>query len=948
MKNLFLLISAIFIISQALLAQNLIASYSTEPCIAFTENKGQVLCQNGNLRPDVKFIFSAPGLNMALKDNGFSYEVFAEEEAVISEATGKRINPESNQNYKIRTHRIDIIFHGAKTPEIIAEERIPGYSNYYLGKTPENGVTEVRSFKKLIYKGIYKNIDLVFYTKENKLKYDIVVHPGGNLKDMRLKYSGMDKLRMEEGQLIVLTSLGLVKERIPYSYLAESRQNIQVAYSIKGSEVSFDGPSYDKTKTLVVDPLIEWGTYFGGSADGHAIYKNSLGEIYTAGRATGNSAIATTGAHQTFLNGPTDAFIMKFDNTGTKLWGTYYGGVGKDQINGICGDQPGDYIFVTGHTDSPSGIATAGAHQSVYGGNDFGVGDAFIASFTKNGILEWGSYLGGALSDEGSAITTDGNHLYIVGNTRSTSAIATTGAHQISYGGDMDDAFLAKFHFNGSIAWATYYGGSGYDKGKGIKADSLGNVYITGETSSHDNIATTGAHETNRGAIFLAKFNEHGVRQWGTYYGIFWDGLGGSIALDNTGNIYLTGMTTSPSGISTTGAFQEAKGGSLDAFLVKFDNNGIRQWGTYFGSSNSEIAHGVDVDNAGNIFITGFTNSASGISTSGTHQPVHGGGDDAFLASFNTSGARQWCTYYGGSSYDIARGIWADGNHVFITGLTASTAGIATPGAPQTTPGGGFLAKFLAAGTGCNLSAVLTGAQSACQGAVLNYSSNTGTGLTYSWSVTGGTIISGQSTNNLSVKWDDAGTSLIKVLVSSSTSCLDSLELLVAVEALPVADFTHAVDGFNVSFLPQVGTHSSYSWSFGDGNTSSYVSPQHTYAQEGAYEVVLVVNGTNGCTQIFRDSLYVLSTGVALSKGGEKYNVYLNQHTKMVVIDYILEKPGHLSVELVGIDGRSHFSKNVLALESGTVGCDATSIAKGLYIIRVVSSSRQQVFKIQL
>jgi uncharacterized protein YjdB len=320
------------------------------------------------------------------------------------------------------------------------------------------------------------------------------------------------------------------------------------------------------------------------------------------------------------------------------------------------------------------------------------------------GII-WATYYGGSADAKGTSVSTDGTgNVYMSGFTNDISAIATTGSYQVTNSGS-DDVYLAKFDSSGSIQWATYYGGSGGDYCWGITTDGIGNVYLTGQTTSSTTIATTGAYKITYGGnndAFLAKFNSSGVIQWATYYGGNDYDCSLGIASDGTGNMYIAGMTVSTSGIATTGAYKITYGGSYDAFLAKFNSSGAIQWATYYGGNNYEDGCAVATDGIGNVYLTGTTESSSTIATIGAHQTSFGGTQDAFLAKFNSSGAIQWATYYGGNSGDNSTGIASDttGN-VYIIGLTGSTTSIATTGAYQTSFGGSydaFLAKFNSSG----------------------------------------------------------------------------------------------------------------------------------------------------------------------------------------------------------------------------------------------------------
>src|SRR6185437_8790526 len=275
----------------------------------------------------------------------------------------------------------------------------------------------------------------------------------------------------------------------------------------------------------------------------------------------------------------------------------------------------------------------------------------------------------------------EGKPVSYQGNTPLQSAFAVTG-NTIGFTVNEYDKSQALV-IDPSLSWATYFGGSSAYYSNAVATDTFGNVFITGYTTSTSGIATSGAYLTSNSATdaFLAKFNAGGAEQWATYYG-GGNEDGNAVAADISGNVYITGNTSSTSGIATSGAYQTSYGGSIDAFLAKFNSSGALQWSTYYGGSSGDAGYGVGTDGSGNVYITGKTGSTSGITTSGAYQTSFGGSGDAFLAKFNSSGARQWATYYGGSGADAAYGISVSGSvNIYIAGSTASKSGIATSGA---------------------------------------------------------------------------------------------------------------------------------------------------------------------------------------------------------------------------------------------------------------------------
>ncbi|MES2654456.1 MAG: SBBP repeat-containing protein [Bacteroidota bacterium] len=389
----------------------------------------------------------------------------------------------------------------------------------------------------------------------------------------------------------------------------------------------------------------QWATYYGGSSidNGDGITTDTGGNIIIIGSTTSLNAIATVGAHQTTYGGggTYDAFIAKFNTNGVRQWATYYGGSNMDYGKGIATDANGN-IIITGNTASTNAIATIGAYQTIFsGGID---GDAYIAKFNSNGVIQWATYYGGSTNDYGNEIATDANgNIMITGWTNSSNAIATVGAYQAIFGGGSYDAYIAKFNSNGVIQWATYYGGSTNDYGNGIAKDANGNIIITGYTNSTNAIATVGTHQIIFGGgsydAFIAKFNNNGVIQWATYYGGSGYDEGRGIATDAGANILITGFTNSSNAIATIGAHKTIfGGGSYDAFIAKFNTNGIRQWASYYGGTDSDYGDGIATDANGNIIITGSTSSPNAIATTGAQQTVISGFVDAFIAKFSPTG----------------------------------------------------------------------------------------------------------------------------------------------------------------------------------------------------------------------------------------------------------------------------------------------------------------------
>ena len=670
--------------------------------IAFIENKGQIIDQNNNLNPTVKYLWTGNGIKVQLKKNSFSYEVLN-----YKKQLRKRALPQSLlKNIKywqfldssvLYSHRIDIELIGANPhPELKPEGQSEDYLNYYTTGTPETGVTYVRHYNKITYQNIYPNIDLEFVldaANKQPFKYNFIVRLGGKVNDIQLKYNGANSTELtQSGSLNIATAYGNFEESIPKSFVAETGKDITVHYQQNREGIyGFSAGNYDGQQTLVIDP---WCTYFGWDGSQSVNLQVGVADItigsdkssYTTGSVDILSNIATSGAFQTtYGGGNVDAFIRKFNANGFPVWCTYFGGNSDDRGRSISCDEFNN-IYVTGSTWSPNNIATSGSFLSTL---PLTTWTSFLTKFNSNGIRQWGTYYP---ANSYKLKLDHSSNILIGGYAEDTSAV-TLGAHQTTPGGNGDD-FLAKFTSSGSRIWGTFYGGSGFENTTiGLAIDGQDNIFLSGTTESPNNISTSGSFQPNYGGgsdNFLVKFNTSGVRQWGTYYG----GSGNEehytyIASDASGNIYFSGQACSPNVFATSSAYQLTLMGMEDYFLAKFNINGQRIWSTYFGGLEDDYVFALNTDGNNNVVFSGSTLSSTNIATSGSLQPNFtvgaSGWSDAFIEKFSTSGSRIWGTYFGGNGNES----WTistidNNNNVIITGNTTSK-GIATIGAYQTT-----------------------------------------------------------------------------------------------------------------------------------------------------------------------------------------------------------------------------------------------------------------------
>lgn len=659
----------------------------------FIENKGQLHNQDGELNTEVKYLLPAYGINVQLKQNGYSLEM------------------NSGDTGEVKFHRIDISFEGANAnclllPELMASDYINYYINYtrQAGVPAGNGQTYVRHYGKVTYKEVYPNIDIEFLMDKSsgkvQYKYNIIARPGAELERVRFTIKGAKDIEINtKGNLIYKTSLGQIEEAIPYSYRlteANTKETVKSSFQLLNKEtLGFVTKIKSNQSLLVIDP-IGWATYYGGASlnsnisYSHCIGSNNAGTFVLGGITYCTTGIATTGAYLGSRQGAIDGFLAKFTTNGVLLWGSYYGGLQSDFIECLGVDSFSN-IYIGGSTYSNSGIATPGTFISNKGGS---ILTGFLGKFDSNGFFSWGTYLGDSTMVSSSLEILDidildNSTISMVGTVHNTINLATIGTHSLIQSGAID-IIIFSFNTNGSRKWTTYFGGPLNERRPSIEITKSNEIIISGITSSDSGIATVGAHKVTRQGIdgFIAKFDSTGNRIWGTYFGGASNDTIFNVDLDSTGNIYVCGSTASTAGIATTGAYLASNSPQLTrAFVNKFNSQGVRQWGTYYTGNIYSSAREINLDVNGNIVIAGNTNSTTGIATPNTNQTSLNGAFDVFLAKFNPSGTnRLWGTYFGGNQIDYVHDLYINAfDEILITGPTNSMTGLSTAGAHQTT-----------------------------------------------------------------------------------------------------------------------------------------------------------------------------------------------------------------------------------------------------------------------
>jgi hypothetical protein len=701
--------------------------------------------------------------------------------------------------------------------KVIGVNELPGKTNYLTGNDPEKWRTHVPTYDRVRYEEIYPGIDLVYYGKKGgQLEYDFVVAPGadsgaialaidvGGQVSSKQKAAGrsqpsvvsgsrragsgatdhaprttdstQSKIRNRKskipsslsiavnGDLIVTAEGGEARFHKPVVYQEQSirlrrdssqltvdseteldcaspdngpwtsanpKSKIQNPKLIDGryvlksdGVVTFEIAPYDRTRPLIIDPVLSYSTYLGGSDMDYAnaIAVDPSGNAYVTGytasidfplanplQSSPGFGVCTDG----MANFPCfNVFVTKLNPAGTALvYSTYLGGSNQDYATGIALDASGD-AYVTGYTNSTNFPVQNALQPENAGGYD-----AFVAELSADGAsLIYSTYWGGSSDDIGTGVAVDSSgNAYISGYTASPNFPATSGALRANYGGGAHNGFVVKFNAGGAkLGYSTFLGGSTDDYAYGVAVDSAGDAYVTGATNS-TNFPILNAFQPNYAGglcavapntfpcydAFVAKLNPAGSALiYSTYLGGTGSDYGYAIALDASSNAYVTGYTTSTNFPTTAGAFQRVFGGSYDTFVAKLDGAGSALvYSTYLGDPGTQVGYGVAVDASGHACVTGY-NYGGGFPTVNPTQAQNAGFYDAFVCVLNASGSSPvFSTYLGGSLHEVGRGISVNpSGNVYVTGGTFSLDFPITSGSYQPAYAGGpydaFVTKF--------------------------------------------------------------------------------------------------------------------------------------------------------------------------------------------------------------------------------------------------------------
>jgi hypothetical protein len=639
----------------------------------FIENRGQ-------WNSEARFLLRCNGLDLWITDRGVVYDIARIEGSDSSHVTG------IHTVAVIEHVAVSMTFSGTGISTTRGEERSAGYHNYSIGNDRAKWATNVPLYNKARIDNLYDGIDAIFYLDVGRPRYDIVVAPGADASQVQMEFQGAEGLTIDtDGALVIGTALGEIRQRELYAYQMHDGVCEQVACRFRLNEgiVRFDVGSYDRARPLVIDPVvIAYSTYLGGSFPelysmdvgwGIAVGKNDMA-IVTG--STGATDFPTeNGWKQSLAGGLEDAFVTMLTSDGALAWSTYLGGESNERGEGVAVDDNGN-VYVTGNTGSYEFPMLNPAQPTHAGGG--GSGNAFVVKFNSSGIPSYSTYLGGsgAAGDIGLSITVDREGNACVAGKTSSFDFPTKNAMQSAKKGGEYEAFVTKLTAAGVLFYSTYLGGSGDDEINGIAVDDSGNVFVTGLTFS-TNFPTLNARQSataGSGDAFVTKLTADGTLAMSSYLGGSSEDAGIGVALDGIGNIYLTGTTTS-NDFPLRNALQTVGGGETgDLFVTKLLGNGEIVYSTYLGGSNGDVVGGIDVD-ANGIVVIGGSTASTDFPMMGPFQGSHTGGTwDAFVAGLAPNGALSFSSYLGGFASDFGHSIAVDNiGNAYITGSTTST-----------------------------------------------------------------------------------------------------------------------------------------------------------------------------------------------------------------------------------------------------------------------------------
>lgn len=812
--------------------------------VRFVENKGQ-------WPETVRFKADVPGATVWCERNALLIDRYDAREVHAAHAHEGGA-PVCDRRPVIPHHVLRLHFtDGATSPRATGRDQQPGLHHFFLGNDPARWGSNARAFSTVEWSAIAPGIALRLTTTSSGLKYDLHLAPGADPASLHLRYEGADGLRIQDGQLVIGTSLGPVVERIPLAYQVIAGRQVPVScgYRLRNGRIGYALGPYDPQHELIIDPTLEFSTYSGATTDnfGYTATFDDLGFLYSGSSSFGSGYPTTIGAYQTTWNGGdgqgtivgTDMAITKYDTSGTFLvWSTMLGGQGDDLPHSLIVNA-NDEVFILGTTGSPDHPVSTGAFQpSFAGGSTYtpqGIGvsypsgsDMLVARLSADGSqLLAATFLGGTQNDghnsapalkfnyademRGEILLDDAGRVIVMSCTQSTDYPVTPNAAQTSFGAGTHDGVITKLTPDlGSLVWSTFLGGGNADAAFGGELFANGDLLICGGSNSTDLPVTTNAYQGSyQGGLadaFAARLSADGSTvQACTYFGSNAYDQAYFADLDDQENVFLFGQTQAPVGqLILNAPYNVPNGGQ---FIAKLSPD-LQSWllGSRFGLANGTPSISPTaflVDYCDKLYVSGWgSNIGIGPPMTTTGLPVTPdayqgttSGNDFYLAVFEVDmSALTYATFFGGS---------VSSEHV--------------DGGTSRFDRRGRVYQSVCAGCGGNSDFPIE--------------PNPG-----AWSPTNNST----NCNNGVFKFDFDAPLVVAAGNASDTVCANT----------PV-DFANFSNGVT------------YLWEFGDGASSTLAEPTHLYPGPGNYIVTLTAFDPNSCNAEDQTSFTVVVVDAA-------------------------------------------------------------------------------------
>jgi hypothetical protein len=576
--------------------------------------------------------------------------------------------------------RVTMHFQGARLQSPRGERPSPSRAHYFIGRDPRAWRADVPTFERLRYPSAYPGVDLVFYGAGRQLEYDVVVAAGADPRLARVAFSGADRLRLDDdGNLAVAVAGSEIRYARPVAYQlgAAGRTSVDAAYRLDGSMLSFEVGAYDRSRELVIDPVLVFSTYLGGSGnDGvYDVTVDAAGASYVTGYTESSNFLATAGAAQPTKKQGADAFVRKYDRYGSLVYSTFFGGSEFDRGTAIAVDAAGAaYVMgMTGSADlpiSPNALQTMPAGES----------DLFVMKLSASGSrVVYATYLGGSARDDfgGGDIAVDPLGVaYVVGTTESGDFPTTSGALQRTHTAGRQIGFAAKLNTAGSaLVYSTLLTGTELQRANGIALDSLGRAvvggFVFGSMTTTTTIGTTLADTDG----YVLKLNAAGsALVYSTRFGGSGDDQVNGVALDTVDDSpHVVGVTSSPDFTPSGFHVPQTLKGVSDAFVMRLNPQGTaRSYMTLIGGSGAEVGFAVDVSHH-YVTVFGVTQSTD-FPLQRELQSRSAGDNEIFITRLNYGFEPIFSTYLGGSKADAGLAGVVDGaGAMTVAGWTLST-----------------------------------------------------------------------------------------------------------------------------------------------------------------------------------------------------------------------------------------------------------------------------------